>query len=270
MLTIDRLPDRTCPATFDIDLTLTGTLLTGPGNDDVTVEVSGGVYTLSDSIDTIDLTDEAVNAGWTGGGTNVVTGPAASIDFLTVTFGDGTNVCNLRSVDDPTTVNCGSEVTAVNVSSDAPLNTGGTAGIQAPVTVNAGGNSSVAVAGVTDPYRPGVVEVQDGGLLNFTQSGAQVIWQGTFSKIAVYGSDVAKKEKWLVGSPPALDFLLDAGGNRDEISVVGTVTGAFYMGPGEDSLTIGPTGDVTGAIHTGGQWGDVVIVLGTFSGTIGP
>ena len=54
--------------------------LTGLANN-LTVGLSGGHYSITDSVETISLTAAAIAAGWTGGGTNTVTGPNSYTNF---------------------------------------------------------------------------------------------------------------------------------------------------------------------------------------------
>jgi hypothetical protein len=72
----------------------------------VTLSVSGGTYTINDTLQPIVLTAAAVTAGWTGSGSNTVTGPDAATSSLLIAVGSGTgaDTFTVNSVNDPLTV----------------------------------------------------------------------------------------------------------------------------------------------------------------------
>lgn len=73
----------------------------GPGvNNNLTVSVGGGNYTFADSGETITLTATALAAGWTGSGTNTVTGPTASVTgaITSIDLGNGINTATIQSL----------------------------------------------------------------------------------------------------------------------------------------------------------------------------
>jgi len=73
----------------------------------VTFGVSGANYTLTDTAETISLTVAAKAAGWTGDGTNTVTGPDANTSAVSIILGDGSDTLTLNDVNDPVTVDGG-------------------------------------------------------------------------------------------------------------------------------------------------------------------
>jgi hypothetical protein len=90
-LQVQGLECRTVPATLDFS---NGTVLfTGASgiNDTLTVTQANGFYTVSDSADTIALTPTAVSAGWSGSGTNAVTGPTAGAANLSFGLAGGSD-----------------------------------------------------------------------------------------------------------------------------------------------------------------------------------
>jgi fibronectin-binding autotransporter adhesin len=88
-LELQHLECRTVPASLDVSSgTVSFSAATGI-NDNVSVSLVNSDYTVSDSADTIALTQAAINAGWTGSGTNVVTGPSAGITLLDLNLADG-------------------------------------------------------------------------------------------------------------------------------------------------------------------------------------
>jgi hypothetical protein len=87
----------------------------GNNNNNVTVSVSGGIYTINDTGETITLTAAAIAAGWTGSGTNTVSGPDSSVSSLIINVGNGDDVVTIRSINDPTTVNGGNASDTINI-----------------------------------------------------------------------------------------------------------------------------------------------------------
>jgi hypothetical protein len=70
----------------------------------VTLSVSGGTYSINDTLQTITLTANAVSAGWSGSGTNTVTGPDSATNSLLIAMGTGADTFTLNGVNDPLTV----------------------------------------------------------------------------------------------------------------------------------------------------------------------
>ncbi len=71
---------------------------------DVSLSVSAGTYTISDTQKVINLTANAIAKGWLGNGTKTVTGPDANTSSLLIALGSGTDTFTLNSVNDPLTV----------------------------------------------------------------------------------------------------------------------------------------------------------------------
>src|SRR6516225_1141674 len=70
---------------------------------------AGGNYTINDTAAVINLTAAAVAAGWTGNGTNTVTGPDASVSSLSVDLNLGNDTFTLNGINDPLTVTGGGQ-----------------------------------------------------------------------------------------------------------------------------------------------------------------
>jgi hypothetical protein len=87
------LEDRLTPATFDINAANLGTYTGDAGDNAVTVALNGGAttYQITDTDATITLSPGAVSVGWSGGGTNTVTGPQSSLSALSFNLGGGAN-----------------------------------------------------------------------------------------------------------------------------------------------------------------------------------
>ncbi len=140
---LDLLEERTLLSTITLDIAggalsyaETGT----PGSGSVlTVSTTGkaGSYTFSESTQPITLGPGAVLAGWTGSGTDTVTGPDSSVTSIAITKLGQDNI-NIESVDASTVVDAGSGTTSVHVG-----NAGSLAGIQAAITARSTGGSGV-------------------------------------------------------------------------------------------------------------------------------
>lgn len=79
--------------TVAADLDLNGGILTYTAragiSNSAALSFNAGVYTLSDTAQPIVLTPVAIAAGWSGSGTNAVSGPSASVDLFAFNTGDG-------------------------------------------------------------------------------------------------------------------------------------------------------------------------------------
>lgn len=97
---IEPLEIRIAPATLDVvagSLTYTGG---GIVANDLVLAVSGLNYTFTDTAETITLTAAAITAGFTGGGTNTVTGPDAAVDSVLINLGSGADDFTVNGVND--------------------------------------------------------------------------------------------------------------------------------------------------------------------------
>lgn len=100
---VEGLEERLVPATLNIFaerfiriLTYTGDASVG---NNLTVSRAGGLYTFADSSEMITLTGNGT-AGWTGSGTNSVSGPLTSFAAsINIALGDSTDTLNLGSFD---------------------------------------------------------------------------------------------------------------------------------------------------------------------------
>jgi hypothetical protein len=120
-------PASTEPAANTVDLSTNGVLSYNGGAglaNNVSVSLSSGNYTITDPSGAISLTAAAQAAGWTGNGTNSVTGPSSSFSHLTVNTGTGVDTINISGADHKVSLNAGGQVAdAVNIT--GPINSGG-------------------------------------------------------------------------------------------------------------------------------------------------
>ncbi len=96
-LRLEPLEDRLAPATLDVTGgSLTYTASAGVNNN-LTIGITGGSYTFTDTGETITLTPNAVNAGWSGSGTNSVSGPVSTvINGFSVNLQDGADTLSVN------------------------------------------------------------------------------------------------------------------------------------------------------------------------------
>src|SRR5262245_8613281 len=248
-LGVEVLEGRWAPAAGT--LAVVGGVLTfeagGGTNNNLTLSFSAGNYTLSDTADVINL--GAGLSGWTGGGTNTVSGPYGGSpgSALSLNLGDGADTANLRSLANPTTVLGGDGSNAVNVSSNAGTNTGNLAGIAAAVTVTADQSGSVALTVsdfsassgnanvvVTASQVQGFAGPSDNVTISYTTSGS-----GSFSQLRLIGSNSPSLAEAFTIQSPGAPFRLDASDGADQINVQGlTATATINGGAGNDTISV--------------------------------
>ena len=257
-LSLEQLEAIICPAVFDIVGSLATFTDGGSENNNLTVAVSSGVYSFNDSATNITLGQGAIDAGYKGSGTKTVSGPASVVDGIEISVGGGTNTVNLRSVNDPTTINGESGTTTVNMNSAAPTNSGNLAGIQAAVTVNAGADTRLWASDITGVSRPNPVVVGADSITGLASNTIHL--SGTFTTLRVSGSNASGlAESYTITSPPCLTFALDTLGGADSVTVTAWEGqfGTFNGGSGaSDSLDI-----VSGVAVDGVAYGFEVLLF---------
>lgn len=239
-LRLERMEDRAVPASLSVvdvngdasDMRLTYTA--DPGESNVlTVTVSGGNYVFNDP-----LAAGITAAGMTGSGTPTVSVPTAGIDSIAIDLGDGADVLNLRSAADNLTVTSSGDL-AVNLSSNAPANTGTVAGILGHVTVSGsgGGANGLVVgnaggAGVTATVAHNQVSgmLFGGKLIGFTNVGS----------LRVSTSNTAADAVTVAVASGSMAIRVDTNGGADTVAVEATSGAtAVNTGAGNDAVTVG-------------------------------
>lgn len=118
-------------ATLDVDGSGKAIFAAKSGtSNSVTVSLAAGTYSIEDPADVIILTPNAISKGWSGSGTNKVSGPDANTSALSLNLGDGTDSFTLLGAADPLEV----QTAAGAVGSVATF----------PVSVNFGARLSVS------------------------------------------------------------------------------------------------------------------------------
>jgi uncharacterized repeat protein (TIGR01451 family) len=242
-LRLELLEDRVTPASA---LTVAGgsavfVAETGVTHN-LTVSVASGTYTFSDTGDTISLNGgPAANTVTTSG---ITTGGTITLDM-----GDHNDTVNIRSINNATMVNGGVGNETVNVSSNAPTNTGSLAGIAAALTFNAGTGSNRLVAsnfGATSGDSN--VVVSDSTITGFAPS--TITYTGTYGLVRLIGSNSpGLAEQFTVNDPSASTFQLDSNAGGDTAVVEGTDSGTtnnINLGAGAATVTVSSDGTGTG------------------------
>ncbi|HVK07612.1 MAG TPA: hypothetical protein VM597_02430, partial [Gemmataceae bacterium] len=118
------------------------TVEAGPGQANaVAVSTVGGNITLSDTAATFALTQAAIDAGFTGGGTNAITGPAAAVTELAIDLGDGADTIAASTVGN----------IPLTITADGSLTTAGVLTAAGPVTLVAPTLGSTATGLIAAP-----------------------------------------------------------------------------------------------------------------------
>ncbi len=280
---LELLEDRITPSTLDfVGGVLSYTASSGVVNN-FTLSLSGSTYTLNDTGETITLTAAAKAAGYTGSGTNTVTGPNSSaLTSITVNLGDLADTANIRSTAKPTLVNTGDGNDTINVSSTGL--TGNLAGITAPLTIDAGaganilnvsdytatsGNQNVVIGSTSIT---GFAGPTDNVAINYQATG------GTFSLLHVLGSNTPSLSQTFTVNNPNTSLLqlnTDNGTNTVNVQAIsGPVS--IVGGLGKDNIVVCSTSDLSGSLDNingaltidGGQGVNTLTV--SDAGTTGP
>lgn len=207
MLDVQELESRLTPAaTVDF---VSGVLsfLGDAGADNVTLAVSGGVYSIKDAGTTITLGSGAVAAGYRGSGTSTISGPESVVDEVDIHVGDGTNVVNVKSVHDPLFIWGDEGDTTITLNSVAPTYIGNLSTITAPVQVNAGDNTTLQVSNYTGHATIDDITIDSTGI--YLPDCQPVTYSGTFSTIHVWGPHGTPTTQYIIDSPPTSNLLLN-------------------------------------------------------------
>ena len=229
------------------------------------------------------LTAAARAAGFTGSGTNTVTGPDSNaLTSLQINLGNSNDTANVRSFSKPTTLTTGAGNDTINVSSTSL--TGNLNGIGANLTIDAGtgantlnvsdytaisGNQNVVVG---NSSITGFAGPTDGATINYAATG------GTFSLLRVLGSNTPTlAQTFTVNNPNASLFQLNADNGTNAINVEAiSGTASIVGGLGKDNIVVSSKPDLTGSLDNikgtlnidGGQGVNTLTV--SDAGTAGP
>jgi hypothetical protein len=223
------LEDRRLLSTLDItsgSLTYDGTAAAS----DLTVSTTGpsGAYRFTDADQTITLTAAAMTAGWTGSGTNSVTGPDSSVTGITITTGAADDTISINSVDASTFIDSGAGSDAINVTAN---------GIAAAaiVTIDSSSNSGSESLTIDTGGTAGTFATGGLGRENYQAAGQGLIENATLkptftdSLTGVANGALTLDLNTLFTSPTALSTTISESGGDLVSDVVGVQQRSFLI-----------------------------------------
>jgi hypothetical protein len=250
---LETLEDRTMLSTLVIDSS--GNLFFNAGNNVThfpTVSSDGNLYTFDDPAESITLGGEAAAFGWTGSGTNTVSGPVGSISQIKIALGDQQDELTLQATYVPTFIS-GNGGGGVGVFLEGDQFT--TQNLIGPIAIsNLPANSAVLANDAADPnYR--TITVTNNTITGLTQGGIEYSNLGAGSQIqadvgkggdTVYVQSTAPDiTTGIVASHPANIIVGNAGSIRSiqgELDIDCVGTGAVA------SLVLDDSADLVGRI----------------------
>lgn len=252
------------------------TYLTGVGiNSNVAVSVASGQFTLTDTAGVINLSSAAITAGWTGDGTNAVSGPTAGITSFAIDLADGTDaVSNLNGAN-----------ANVTVSSFGDLSTSGTLGTSGNLafantnnltlggTINPTGalsTSGIVTLDLTGAISPGTAATLTAG--NITTNATALIAAPAVTIAATNGIGTSGTPVKTAASTVSVNagaggaFIVEADGAT--VTAVTTGTGSLGVASNSGSLNLSATTAAGNLTATSGGSLTIVGTTSTGSGNI--
>lgn len=139
---IEILEARIAPAMLELSGTLLGYTAAAGITNNLTIDLVVGNYTFTDTAETITLGANALAAGFTGSGTNTVTGPASALASIRIQLDNGNDTLNVNGLVDGLQVLDGLGSDTVNLDSGAGI-------VNDSVTITAETVNVTALTGVT-------------------------------------------------------------------------------------------------------------------------
>lgn len=202
---------------------------------------ANGSYTIVDLRQTITLSATAIALGWTGSGTNTVTGPVSSVTSIAISSSnEQVNNLTIGSIDAPTTV---TGFQAVNLG-QAPAG-GGASSLS-------GIRQSVAIGVQTGQTTPTALTLDD--------SGGTVGQNWTIAPTSVSGASPGAIS-WTAGQINQLNIQGGSGNNVFNVNDTSATT-SLNPGTGSDSITILATTNPLTINSQGGGGSDTVTLTG--------
>ena len=206
----------------------------GPATDSsMSSSYDGTNFTISDSAATFSLTQAAIDAGFTGAGTNTIIGPAAAVSEFSLDLGDGNDTL--------TDFDAGAAI--LSVKSSGILNVGGTVTTTATINVNAPDVASTASGHLIAPT------VNLTATNSLGAAGSDVQTQADTLSIAINGGDAFVTE----ADGATVTATATGSGNLSINNLVGTLTvGDVSAANGNISLSSGDAITLAADVSTGG------------------
>lgn len=222
-LAVELLEDRLAPAILDSTGIGFVTYSASPGvANALSISTDGTDYTITDTAETITLTAGALAAGWSGSGTNTVTGPNFNVFSIAVDTDDLDDVVTVTSLEHPLSIDTGS-------GAGNSVLVGGVAGV--------GAQDVVAPVDVLSSGGAVALTVDDSGNSSpvFAQLDANAVRDLTLFDVTFTPSDLS-----------SLNVLGGSGGNFFVVNdTVAGITTTLQGGGGADVVTVlATTGDL--------------------------
>jgi len=262
-------------------------------DNNVTVSHTANALTLSDTAGVIELTAEAIAAGWTGGGTNTVTGPTAGVTQLVLLTNSGADaLADVSTGSIPLTVN-GTGSVAVNgpVASDASVTIAGVTDITgtgsiagSTLALSASNGIGTSTQRLSTSATALVVSAGNGGAFLAEANGADltgtVTGTGNLDVVNAAGTlNVAGPTSTVNGnilftSADAVTIGADLNAGAGTIAIAANTDGAGAQGYDQKGASLLTTNATAGAVSitvntAGGGTGDAVIGLGSIGTNAG-
>jgi hypothetical protein len=219
------LENRCTPATLTIDNTAHTLVYSASAGVNNNLSLTGNAtsYTFNDSAETITLAGDT--AGWSGSGTNTVTGPSAGYTSIAVNLGDGADAFTLGTVIGAPSLNF---LQASTLSVDVGSGAGDTSNTLTIFDLGATSNSNVVIGNSTITGLAG-----PGGT-------STISYTGTYSQLHISGSiNPAVPENFTVNNPSG-PLLLDTNAGADTVTVQAlSFASTVTAGSGNHTFTVG-------------------------------
>ncbi len=271
-LRLEAIEDRCTPATLAMS---TGVLVYTGGavNNDFTIAVSGSNYVISDVV-----AITSVPSGWTGVGTQTVSGPTATVSSISVNLGAGSDVANIRSVAADITITSSGNLTT-NLSTNAPSNSGTLAGIVGNVTVTGSGSGTNAVVISNSSAATGSTSTITATQVTGMLPSGKTVEYSNIGRLRVIGSNQGADNFTVDVTTGSTALEVDTPGGNDTVAVqathaattINSMSGnnaatTIKSTSGNDTITVGTTG--TGGVGLDKITGALLIDEGTGVGNV--
>jgi fibronectin-binding autotransporter adhesin len=242
----------------------------------LTVSLAAGNYAFADPNGAIVLTPAAIAAGWSGSGTNTVTGPSSSVSSIAIATGSKTDTITISGADDPISANAGFSIGdtivvagSITATGDVSL-FGADAITQSAGTISATG--TVYLGNITGSAAPGTgaVNVTGTAILGGASIRTGALTAATGATIAP-GAGPGKLDTGNLALNSGATLKLDINGatavtGYDQVNVTGTVNLNANTGAGATlNLAVG-LAPVTGTVFVLINNDGADAVAGTFAG----
>ncbi len=213
---------------------------------DLTVSTNGTDYDFTDADQLITLDPTAISAGWTGSGTNTVTGPNISVTGITISTSTANDTISIDSVDASTFIDSGAGNDTINVAAN---------GVAAAdiVTIDSSSSSGGESLSIDTGGTPGTFATGGFGRVNYQAAGRGLIENASSkpsfsdSLTGVASGTLNVNLNTLFTSPTALATTISNSSGELEADIAGIFTHFF---PISDLASVSVGGTTAGSALT--------------------